>query len=152
MDEPIVLIVDNEALIRISAVHIIEDAGFSALEASNADDAIKMLEERPDIRAVFTDINMSGSMDGLKLAHAIRDHWPALHLIVASGLNVEDKLPVNGRFIRKPYSAEQVTAVLCELFGYNPPPDGLDSISCEKGARANSLKHESEGIPQVCEV
>lgn len=63
MDKPIVLIVDGEALIRVSAVHMVEDAGFSALEASNTDDAIKLFESRRDIQAVFTDINMSGSMD-----------------------------------------------------------------------------------------
>jgi CheY-like chemotaxis protein len=120
MDKPIVLIVDGEALIRISAVHMVEDAGCSALEASNANDAIKLLEERSDIQAVFTDINMSGSMDGLKLAHVVRKRWPPVHLLVASGLNMQNKLPINGRFIRKPYSAEQVTAALRELFGYGP--------------------------------
>jgi CheY-like chemotaxis protein len=132
MDKPIVLIVDGEALIRMSAVHMIEDAGFSAIEASNADDAVKMLEERRDIRAVFTDINMSGSMDGLKLAHAIRDRWPPLHLIVTSGLNMQDKLPVKSRFLRKPYSAEQVTAALYDLFGYGPAPGSLEGMSRQR--------------------
>jgi CheY-like chemotaxis protein len=132
MDKPIVLIVDGEALIRRSAVHMVEDAGFSALEASNADDAIRILEEHRDIRAVFTDINMPGSMDGLKLAHAIRDRWPLLHLIVASGLNMQDKLPVESRFLRKPYSAGQVTAALHDLFGYNPAPGSLEGTSCQR--------------------
>jgi DNA-binding NtrC family response regulator len=117
MDKPIVLIVDAEALIRISAVHIVEDAGLSALEASNADDAVKILEERSDIGAVFTDINMPGSMNGLMLAHAICDRWPRHHLIVTSGHNVQHKLPATCRFIRKPYSPEQVMTVLHELFG-----------------------------------
>lgn len=135
MDKPIVLIVDNEVLIRIGAVHIVEDAGFSALEASNADDAIRILENRQDVQAVFTDINMSGSMDGMKLSHAIRGRWPPIHLLVASGLNMQGKLPVNGRFIRKPYSAEQVTTALYELFGYSLTPDGLDSVPCQKRAK-----------------
>jgi hypothetical protein len=63
---------------------------------------------------------MSGSMDGLRLAHAIRRRWPPIHLIVASGSDIAGKLPVNGRFIRKPYSAEQVAAALRELFGIVP--------------------------------
>jgi CheY-like chemotaxis protein len=135
MDKPIVLIVDGEALIRISAVHMIENAGFSALEANNADDAIALLEARYDIQAVFTDINMSGSMDGLKLAHAIRRRWPPVHLLVASGLNMHDKLPPKSRFIRKPYSAEQVAGALHDLFGYSPAPGNLNGASCQKRAR-----------------
>jgi CheY-like chemotaxis protein len=118
MDKPIVLIVDREALIRISAVHMVEEAGFSPLEASNADDAIRLLEGRRDIQAVFTDINMSGSMDGLRLAHAISKRWPPIHLLVASGANIQHKLPANGRFISKPYSTEQIVNALHELFGY----------------------------------
>ena len=135
MDKPIVLIVDGDALIRMSAVDMVEDAGFSALEASNADDAIKLLDCRRDIQAVFTDINMSGSMDGLRLAHAIRKRWPPVHLLVASGLDMQNKLPINGRFVRKPYSSEQVANALHELFEYKPVPGGLDSNSCEKRAK-----------------
>jgi CheY-like chemotaxis protein len=122
MDNALVLVVEDEALIRISAVQMVEDAGFMALEACNADEAIQMLENRSDIRAVFTDINMSGSMDGWKLAHAIRGRWPPIHLIVTSGLHIpeEGQLPAKGLFIRKPYSVEQVTAALREVFGHNP--------------------------------
>jgi CheY-like chemotaxis protein len=136
MDKPIVLIVDGEALIRMSAVNMVEDAGFSALDAPNADAAIKLLEHRTDIQAVFTDISMSGSMDGLKLAHAIRKRWPPVHLLVASGLDMQSELPINGRFIRKPYSGEQVARQLYELFGFIPPHGGLDDVSRLKRARA----------------
>jgi CheY-like chemotaxis protein len=125
MKKPVVLIVESEALIRMSAVHMVQDAGFSSLDVGNADDAIEVLKDRRDVRAVFTDINMSGSMDGLKLAHAVRGRWPPIHLIVTSGLNMADKLPANGRFILKPYSAEQVAAVLSELFSSHPAPDRL---------------------------
>ena len=122
MTKPVVLIVECEALIRISAVHIVEDAGFSVLEACNADDAIRLLESRSEIRAVLTGVNMPGSMDGLKLAHAIRGRWPPVHLIVTSGLDVRDRLPINSRFIRKPYSAEHIRIALSELFGSHPAP------------------------------
>ena len=121
MEKAVVLVVEDEALIRISALHIVEDAGFAAAEACNADEALRILECRNDICAVFTDIRMPGSMDGWKLAGAVRGRWPSIHLIVASAL-VPDlrELPANGLFIRKPYSAEQVTAALYELFNHDP--------------------------------
>jgi CheY-like chemotaxis protein len=124
MEKAVVLIVEDEVLIRMGAVQMVEDAGFATLEARNADEAIGILESRPDVRAVFTDINMTGTMDGLKLAHAIRGRWPPIHLIVTSGVNVpnREQLPANGRFIRKPYGAEQVAAALRELFDHNPAP------------------------------
>ena len=92
-----------------------------------ADEAIRLLEGRTDIRAVFTDINMTGSMDGWKLAHAIRGRWPPIHLLLTSGLAVpaEGQMPERGRFLRKPYSAEQVTSILRDLFGENPIPGSL---------------------------
>jgi DNA-binding LytR/AlgR family response regulator len=102
------------------------------VEARNADEAIGILESRSDIRAVFTDINMTGSMDGWKLAHAIRGRWPPIHLIVTSGLYipVDGQLPAKGLFIRKPYSAEQVTAALREVFGHTPDAGN----NCERAA------------------
>jgi CheY-like chemotaxis protein len=121
MAKPVVLVVEEDALIRMSAVHMIADAGYTVVEACNADEAIRMLERQSDIGVVFTDINMSGSMDGLKLAHAIRNRWPPIHLIVASGLKVQDELPENGRFILKPYTAEDITNALDELLGHKPP-------------------------------
>lgn len=122
MEKAVVLVVEDEALIRMHAVCMIEEAGFAAIEACNADEAIRLLESRDDIRAVFTDINMAGSMDGWKLAHAIRRRWPPLHLIVTSGVSVQDKgkMPVKGQFIAKPYTAAQLTAALRDLFGGNP--------------------------------
>lgn len=123
MAQPIVLIVEEDALIRMSAVHMVEDAGYAVVEACNADEAIGILERRNNnVRVVFTDINMSGSMDGLRLVHAIRNRWPPIHLIVASGLNVRDKLPANGRFVRKPYAAEDITTALDDLLRHNPAP------------------------------
>jgi CheY-like chemotaxis protein len=77
-----VLVVEDEYLSRLHAVNLVEDAGYVAVEASNADEAIRILEARKDIRIVFTDIDMPGSMDGLKLAHAIRKRWPPIELII----------------------------------------------------------------------
>ena len=117
-----VLVVEEEALIRMESVDIVKDAGFTAVEARDADEAVRLLGARRDIRAVFIDIKMSGSMDGLRLAHAIRDRWPPVHLILTSGLSVtkEDGLPENARFLRKPYSTEQVIDALYQLFSYHP--------------------------------
>jgi DNA-binding LytR/AlgR family response regulator len=96
------------------AVDIIEDADFEAIAVADADDAIAILKVRKDIRIVFTDINMPGSMDGLKLARAIRDRWPPIELILTSGfikLFASD-MPARGVFLAKPYLPEQLTEAL----------------------------------------
>src|SRR3984885_1308208 len=114
---PVVLIVEDEFLLRIDAADIIAAAGFDVVEAENADRAIEILEARRDIAVVFTDIQMPGSMDGLKLARAVRGRWPPIKIIATSGrLHFsETDLPEGGRFLPKPYSPAQVTGVLREL-------------------------------------
>jgi two-component system, response regulator PdtaR len=110
----IVLIVEDEALLRMAAVDFIRQAGFETIEARNADEAIAILETRDDVRIVFTDIDMPGSMDGLKLAMAVRGRWPPIEIIVTSGkYNLRpDQLPTRGEFIGKPYSERDVVAAL----------------------------------------
>jgi len=127
LKKAVILVVEDEALIRMSAVQMLEDAGFATVEANNADDAMKVLELRRDIRAVFTDINMPGRLDGMRLARLVRGRWPPIHLILTSGLvsPAEEEFPVNGRFVRKPYKTEQVIAILRELLGPNPSCDPL---------------------------
>jgi CheY-like chemotaxis protein len=114
---PVVLIVEDEFLLRLDAANMIGAAGFEVVEAADADEAIEILEARRDITVVFTDIQMPGSMDGLKLARAVRGRWPPIKIIATSGhLNVEEMdLPEGGRFLPKPYSPGQVTGVLREL-------------------------------------
>jgi CheY-like chemotaxis protein len=80
-----VLVVEDDELQRMLATTLVEEAGYDAVEADSADEAITILESRKDIRIVFTDIEMPGSMDGLKLARAIRDRWPPIGLILTSG-------------------------------------------------------------------
>jgi CheY-like chemotaxis protein len=111
---PAVLIVEDEPLVRIGAVNLIEDAGFEVIEAANADEAIGILECRSDVRVVFTDIHMPGSMDGLKLAHAVRNRWPPIRIIVTSGreLIAEQVLPEGGRFFAKPYNPIEILDAL----------------------------------------
>src|SRR4051812_1123431 len=84
-ERPVVLIVEDEELIRMLAAQTIEDAGFEVVEACNADEAIAVLAARKDVRVLFSDIDMPGSMDGLKLAKAVRDRWPPVEVILISG-------------------------------------------------------------------
>jgi CheY-like chemotaxis protein len=111
---PVVLIVEDEALLRMHAAALIEAAGFDPVEASNADDAIAILEARRDIRIVFTDIEMPGSMDGLKLSRAIRDRWPPIEITLTSGKRhpPADDLPARGQFFPKPYNPAALIAAI----------------------------------------
>ena len=103
---PVILVVEDHAFIRMSAVDFLSAAGFETLEAESADHAILILETRQDIHLVFTDVEMPGTMDGLKLAHYIRNRWPPVKLIVASGKMLVDEshLPHGAHFFPKPYS------------------------------------------------
>jgi CheY-like chemotaxis protein len=114
---PVVLIVEDEFLVRMGTRAAVETAGFEVLEAGDADEAIAILAVRNDIRLIFTDIHMPGSMDGLKLARFVRDRWPPVKIVATSGrVRVTDNdLPEGGRFLPKPYSAGEITATLHEL-------------------------------------
>jgi two-component system, response regulator PdtaR len=115
---PVVLIVEDEFLIRMDSVDAIRSAGFDVLEAEDADQAILILENRPDITIVFTDVQMPGSMDGLKLAAAVRGRWPPIKIVATSGFKIsEDDLPSGSRFLPKPYNAHQIIGTLRELTG-----------------------------------
>jgi CheY-like chemotaxis protein len=92
LKKKVILVVEDEAIIRMGTVQILEDAGYAVVEAWNADVAIEILEGRNDIRAVFTDIKMPGSLCGLRLVKAIQDRWPPIQLIVASGLKAPAKM------------------------------------------------------------
>jgi CheY-like chemotaxis protein len=116
---PVVLIVEDEFLIRMDAIDMVKSAGFEVVEAESADEAIIILEDRPDITVVFTDVQMPGSMDGLKLAAAIRGRWPPIKIVATSGLRDigHEDLPAGSRFLQKPYSPTQIVGVLRELTG-----------------------------------
>ena len=113
----VVLVVEDDLLLRMDAVNIVRDAGFDAFEAANADEAIAILESNANIHVVFTDIQMPGSMDGLKLAKFVKDRWPPIKIMATSGLIKisGDDLPPGGRFLPKPYSPAEVIRTLREL-------------------------------------
>jgi CheY-like chemotaxis protein len=113
----VVLAVEDEPLILMLAIDMIRDAGFEPLSASNANEAIGILERRDDIEIVFTDINMPGSMDGIKLAQAVRGRWPPIRTIITSGFSGSERklLPEGSQFIPKPYTACQISDALHSL-------------------------------------
>ena len=109
-----VLVVEDEPILRMMAIDLVEDAGFTAVAAASADEAIALLEQNDDIRIVFSDIDMPGGMDGMRLAAAIRDRWPPIEIILTSGhiTAAEVRIPARGVFFPKPYRHDQVVAAL----------------------------------------
>lgn len=116
---PNVLVVEDEMILRMRAVDIVEDAGFHSVQAVNADEAMSILESRSDISLLFSDIQMPGSMDGLKLAHAVHDRWPSIKIILVSGhvKPTEAETPAESRFFRKPLGVEEMTDQLQAMIG-----------------------------------
>src|SRR6202165_2487237 len=116
---PAILVVEDEMLLRMRAVDMVEDAGFTPIEAVNADDALALLASRSDIDLLFTDIQMPGSIDGLKLAYAVHERWPLIKIILVSGqlkLNDNDK-PPDSRFFGKPLDVKQMIAEMQDMIG-----------------------------------
>lgn len=107
-----VLVVEDEVLIRDLVAGDLQEAGFTVVVARNADHAIAILEARKDIHLLFTDIEMPGSINGLKLAAAVRDRWPPVHIIITSGKLRPLEIPANALFIAKPYLGKNVVAAM----------------------------------------
>lgn len=116
----VVLVVEDEMLLRMRAVDMVEDAGFIPVEAVDADEAVAILESRSDVALLFTDIQMPGSMDGLKLAHAVHARWPPIKIILVSGqlqpANID--IPADSRFFGKPLEAKEMIAEMRDMIGH----------------------------------
>jgi CheY-like chemotaxis protein len=112
-----VLTVEDEEAVSEYLSEVLREAGHHVIATSNADDAIKVLEARADIRVIMTDINMPGSMDGLKLAAAVRDKWPPIKIIITTGRGrpPADQMPKGSAFIPKPYDAAALRALVARL-------------------------------------
>jgi CheY-like chemotaxis protein len=134
-----VLVVEDDEMLRMCialssaavARNVVADAGFMAVEAANADEAVAILECRSDIALLFTDIQMPGSMDGLGLARTVQDRWPAIKIILMSGrveLSERDR-PANSRFFQKPFETKQIIEGLQDMIqsGEVQPAQNLNS-------------------------
>ena len=156
--EPVanVLVVEDEMVLRLRAVDIVEDAGFTAVEAVNADEALAILESRSDISLLFSDIQMPGSMDGLKLAHAVHERWPAIKIILVSGqvkLSDNDK-PADSRFFGKPLEMKQMIAELREMVGAGDLTivhDAPMPLAVEAPSTAQALSAENDSLRLLLE-
>lgn len=115
--KPVVLVVEDEPILRMMALDLVDDAGLEAVEAASAVEAARILENRPDIRLVFTDIDMPDRDDVLKLAAAIPERWPRVRLIITSGKREPgiDALPERGVFFAKPYRRSEVVTAIRSL-------------------------------------
>ncbi len=115
---PVVLLVEDEPLVRMAAADDLQEAGFHVLEAANADVALAVLEScSDDVQVLFTDVHMPGSRDGLELARCVHERWPAIELLIASGrLRLgPDEIPDNARFVSKPFEPTHLVRQLWEL-------------------------------------
>jgi CheY-like chemotaxis protein len=102
---PVVLVVEDEMLLRLRAVDMVEDAGYTSVPAVDADEAVAILESRSDIALLFTDIQLPGSIDGLRLAHAVHERWPPIKIILVSGQlkPLSNDIPPTAAFSRNPW-------------------------------------------------
>lgn len=114
---PVVLVVEDEPVLRMAAVDMVEDTGLTALEAPDAEAALALLKTRRDISLVFTDVQMPGRLDGMRLADLVRDRWPRIDVIVTSGEIApgERPMPSGGVFIPKPYDPEKLAHLMHRL-------------------------------------
>jgi CheY-like chemotaxis protein len=117
IDRVTILVVEDEPLLRMDIVEELEDAGFEVFAAANSTIAIELLIANKSISVMFTDIDMPGGINGFKLAAVVRDRWPLIAIIVTSGLHTIDlgKLPVEGRFMAKPYNSASVIRSIHEM-------------------------------------
>jgi DNA-binding NtrC family response regulator len=116
-----ILIVENEVLVRLELAHHLGQAGLVVLEANDADEAIAILDAHTEIELMITDIMMPGSIDGIRLAHHVRDRWPPLKIIVASGrLQTSlSELPADSLFIAKPFQHEAMDRAVADMLSNN---------------------------------
>ncbi len=112
-----ILTVEDELLVSAYLSEVLEEAGYQVIATANADEAIAVLESRNDIRIVITDINMPGSMDGLRLAAAVKGRWPPIKIIIATGKGIprRDEMPKDSQFVPKPYAPDKILAAIRQI-------------------------------------
>ena len=114
-----ILIVEDEALVRVIGSDALEDAGYDVLEAASSDEALRLLDANDDVRLLFTDIRMPGKLDGLQLANLVHERWPRIKILITSGDTwpSQDRIPDDGRFIAKPYKVTALCDQVDEIIG-----------------------------------
>ena len=112
----VILVVEDDFLVREYAAEVLEESGFEVLRARDADQALDVLEARPDVEVLFTDVNMPGSRDGMDLAREVSSRWPHIGLLITSGRGrPRTEIPDDGIFIDKPYRPQEVVRTVAEL-------------------------------------
>jgi DNA-binding NtrC family response regulator len=115
LEKPVVLVVEDQPIIRMETVQMVKDAGYAVLEAPDTNEAMTILEGCRGIRAVFTEIRLPGHRNGMDLGRAIAERWPQVRLIMTSGVPEADNFPADWRYIPKPYDGAQLAAALGAL-------------------------------------
>ncbi len=150
-----VLVVEDEMVLRMRAVDIVEDAGFNAVEAVNADDALAILDARSDISLLFSDIQMPGTLDGLMLARAVHERWPSIKIILVSGqVKVsDDAKPLNSRFFGKPLDVKQMVVEIQAMIGDGAlkvvPTEAIETGVAANGHKRPGRRQTSSTNPEV---
>ena len=112
----VVLVVEDEPFVRLFGADLLEQAGFDVLQASNADEALHLLETHPEVRVVFSDVEMPGSLDGLGLARCICQRWPRIGIVLTSGHYIRPEMkPRGGSFLAKPYDGQALVREIGEI-------------------------------------
>jgi two-component system, response regulator PdtaR len=115
----VVLIVEDDPLLGSLTAKIMVEAGFTALQAGNAREAVAILESRSDVALLLTSVAMPGGMDGLGLAHMVCKRWPAIKIVIASSQvqQTESNLPAGSRFFLKPYDVRIMISEIHAMIG-----------------------------------
>lgn len=118
----VILTVEDEFLISEQLGEMLARAGYNVVATADADEAVAILESRNDVRIIITDINMPGSMDGLKLAAAVRDRWPPIEIIIATGAGrpAAERMPRRSQFLPKPFQEGRVLAAVARARELRP--------------------------------
>ena len=111
-EDVVVLVVEDEPLVRMYAVDVLEDAGLVAIEAADADAALAVLKARSDIAVLFTDVRMPGTLDGFALARIVSERWPRIMILITSGHFRPEEQIATGTFIPKPYPPAKVVSLI----------------------------------------
>ena len=123
--EPLILVVEDQEILRLYAADLLEEHGFRVVEAQNAAAALKVLETRNDVRMLFTDIQMPGALDGMDLAREVHQRWPRVLLVITSGQKkpTEAEIPDHGRFVAKPYRAAELLGQVDDMIHKDNAPE-----------------------------